>query len=157
MALGDPRGVERVGEVDGDLVVGLIHQRRVAGRDADHLRSLDQALGPQEPDRQLVLEPRCPEGDRDSDRVLAGSGGADLERLLADDAIRAELQGRAADGHDPGRRDVAGRERRRVGVHEASVRSVPRQRIARRDWAGVGGRRRRAMGRGCIIRRWTTT
>ena len=64
------------------------------------------------PDRELVLEARGPHRDRDRDRVLAGTRGPDLERLLADDAVAAELEVGAADGHDPGRRDVAGRRRR---------------------------------------------
>ena len=73
------------------------------------LGPVDQALGPQEADRELVLGPGRPHRDRDRDRLLAGTRGADLERLLADDAVGAELERRAAHGDDPGRRDVAGR------------------------------------------------
>ena len=112
MALGDDARVERPGEADRDPVVGLVHLGRVAALDPEDLRALDQALGPQEADRQLVLEAGRPHRDRDRDRLLARTGGPDLERLLADDAVAAELERRAADGDDPGRRDVAGRGRR---------------------------------------------
>ena len=110
-----------MGETDRDLVVGLTHRRRIAHRDANDLTPLDETLGPQEPDRQLVLEAGRAQRDRDCDRVLAGSGGADLERLLADDAIGPELEGLAADGDDPGGRHLAGRRGEGLGAHCASV------------------------------------
>src|SRR4029079_11205640 len=98
MALGDTRGVERAGKVHGDLVVGLVHRRRVAERGSDDLGALDQALGPEEADRELLLEARGPHRDRDGPRILARSGGPDLERLLADDPVAAKFERRAADG-----------------------------------------------------------
>ena len=112
--LRDDARVERPGEADRDPVVGLVHLAGVAGLEPQDLRAVDQALGLQEARRELVLEARGPHRDRDRDRVLAGTRGPDLERLLADDAVAAELEVGAADGHDPGRRDVAGRRRRRL-------------------------------------------
>jgi len=109
----------RTGEMDRHLVVRLVHRGGIAERRPDELGAVDQALGPEEADRELFLEARSAHGDRDRDRLLAGTGGADLERLFADDAVAAELQRRAADGHDPGRRHVPGR--RGDVLHGASV------------------------------------
>ena len=73
---------------------------------------VEQALGPQEPDGQLRLVAGRPHRDRDRDRVLARAGGPDLERLLADDAVVADLERLAADRHDPAARHVPdGRDR----------------------------------------------
>ena len=57
--------------------------------------------------RELLLVAGRAHGDRDLDRRLARPGCADLERLLADDEVVANLQLRAADRDDPGARDVA--------------------------------------------------
>ncbi len=114
MALGDDGGVERPGETDRDLVVGLVHLGRIAALDPEDLGALDQPLRPEESDRQLVLEPGRPHRDRDRDRLLARPRGPDLERLLADDAVGPELELGAAHGDDPGRRDVASR-RQEIG------------------------------------------
>jgi hypothetical protein len=82
--LRDLRGIERTGEMDCHLVVGLVHRRRVAGRRPDDLRSVDEPLRPEEADRELVLVTRRPHRDRDRNGVLARTGRPDLQRLLAD-------------------------------------------------------------------------
>ena len=69
----------------------------------------DEALGPEEPDGELVLVAGRAHRDRDGDRVLAGPGGPDLEGGFADDPVVAELERGAADGHDLGARHVADR------------------------------------------------
>jgi hypothetical protein len=129
--LRDARGVERAAEVDRDLVIRLVHRGRVAGRDAQDLRTVDQALGPQESDRELVLEAGGPHRDGHRDRILARAGCANLERLLADDAVRPELQGRSANRHDAGGRDVARRRGEGFAVHAVSVRRRPAGRTER--------------------------
>ena len=55
---------------------------------------VEEALGPQEPDRELGLVARRAHRDRDRDRVLARAGGPDLERRLADDPVVADLERR---------------------------------------------------------------
>ena len=117
--LRDLRRVEWASEMDGDLIVRLVHRRRVTGRRAKHLRPLDQPLGPQEPDRELVLVSGRAHRDRDRHRLLTRTRCPDLERLLAHDPIAAELDGSSANGDDPGRRHLAGRESQ--GVHVRSV------------------------------------
>ena len=52
----------------------------------------DEALGPEEPDGELILVARRSHRDGDRDRVLPGPGGPDLERRLADHAVVAELE-----------------------------------------------------------------
>ena len=81
----------------------------------------EQALAGQEPERELLLVAGRAHRDRDLDRLLARAGGTDLERLLADDEVVADLQLGAADGDDPRARDVARRQLR-----------VERGRLARR-------------------------
>jgi len=92
MTLRDPGCVERTGQVDRHLVVGLVHPARVPERGPDDLGSVDEALGPEEADRQLLLETRGSHRDRDGNRPLAGTGGPDLERLLAHHAVASELE-----------------------------------------------------------------
>ena len=122
MPLGNDGCVKRTREADGYAIVRLVHLSGIAGLDPDHLGALDQALRTQEADGQLVLVSGRPHRDRDGDRRLARTGGADLQRLLADDTVRAVLEGGSADGHDAGRRDVAGR---RGGIsHRRQFRSV---------------------------------
>jgi hypothetical protein len=106
VALGDARRIERLREPHDHRVIGLVERRRVAGLNRNHLRAFDQAFGPQEPDRQFVLEPRGSHRDSHRDGVLARSGGPDLEWLLAHDPVCADFEGVAADGHDPGSRHV---------------------------------------------------
>ena len=146
MALGDDGGVERPGQADRDPVVRLAHLGRIAALDPQDFRTLDQPLGPQEPDRELVLESGRAHRDRDRHRLLPGPGRPDLERLLADDAVGAVFQFGAADGDDPGRRDVAGR-REEIGhdgqSSDASFGDGRRQRI---DPGRTGLPRRSAIG-----------
>ena len=92
MALGDLRIVERARQADDDRVVGLAERPRVAAGRAQHLLAVEQALGREEPDRQLRLVAGRPHRDRDRDRVLARAGGPDLERRLADDPVVADLE-----------------------------------------------------------------
>ena len=80
---------------------GWLSDAGIAAARAEHLLAVEQALGPQEADRELGLVARRPHRDRDRDRVLARPGGADLERRLADDPVVADLERFAADGHDP--------------------------------------------------------
>ena len=63
--------------------------------------------------------------DRDLHGLLARTGGADLERLLADDEVVADLELIAPNGHDFRARDVA---RGQVGIERRSrpiVRAIP--------------------------------
>ena len=92
MPLGDLRIVERARQPDHDRVVGLAERRGIAAGRAEHLLAVEQALGPQEPDRQLGLVAGRPHRDRDRDRVLARTGRPDLERRLADDPVVADLE-----------------------------------------------------------------
>ena len=69
--------------------------------DPAHLRALDEALGAQEADRELVLVARRAHRHGHCDRFLVRPGGPDLERLLADDAIGTDLERVAADRDDP--------------------------------------------------------
>src|SRR6266576_2544841 len=101
MALRDLRIVERTGQPDDDGVVGLAERSRVAAGYAQHLLIVEQALGPQEADRQLAFVAGRPHRDRDRDRILARAGRADLERRLADDPIVADLERRTAHRDDP--------------------------------------------------------
>ena len=121
MALGDARRVERPGEPDDDAVVGRPMRGRIAELDAADLVPVDQAFGPQEADGQLVLVARRPHRHGDRDRLLARSGSADLERLLADDPVGADLERAAAHGNDPRRRDVAGQARCRTASCPGSL------------------------------------
>ena len=112
MALGHLRIVERPRQADHDRVVGLAQRAGIAAARAEHLLALEQPLGPQEPDGELRLVARRAHGDRHRDRILARSGGADLERRLADDPVVADLERLATDGHDPSARHVPnGRDR----------------------------------------------
>ena len=81
------------------------------------------------PIAELGLVPRRPHRHRHRDRFLAGTGGTDLERLLADDPVAADLERAAADRHDPGRGDVAGRGRERIHGRKCRSRG-PRCRAA---------------------------
>ena len=74
--LGDGAGIERARQPDGDPVVGLVHVGRVAGLDPEDLGALDQTLGAEEADGQLVLVAGRPHRDRDRHRLLARTGGA---------------------------------------------------------------------------------
>ena len=148
MALGDLGIIERLREPDEDRVVGLAERAGVAAARAEHLLAVEQALGEEEADRELGLVAGRPHRDRDRDRVLARSGGADLERRLADDAVVADLERFAADRHDPvaghvpdGRRRVAGQ-----AGHVVASSAVPErcQRIAG-DLGGVEGLAERAQ------------
>ena len=69
---------------------------------------VDQPLGPQEADGQLVLVPGRAHRDRDVDRVLARSAGPDRERLLARQPVLAHLDASAANGDHPGERGLRG-------------------------------------------------
>ncbi len=86
----------------------------------------DQALAPQEADGELILVTGRAHRDRDGDRILARTGGADLQGGLADHAIVAKLERLAANGHDPDARDVADGFEALVGhgVADATVRPV---------------------------------
>ena len=136
VALRDRARVERVGKVDGDLVVGAAVRRRVGEREpVDGRGVVDQALGAQEPRGQLALVPGGAHRDRDVDRRLARAGGADRERLLAAQPVVALLDRPAAV-----RRDAdAGRlplDRGRLRVGGSTVRGhaaiVPGRRHAAR-------------------------
>ena len=96
-------------QADHDRVVGLAQRAGIAGTRAEHLLAIEQPLGPQEPDGELRLVARRAHGDRDRDRFLARSSGADLERRLADDAVVADLERLATDSHDPSAGHVANR------------------------------------------------
>ena len=128
---------------------------------ADHLGAVDQALGPQEADRELGLVAGRPHRDGDRDRLLARTGGPDLERRLADDPVVADLERLAADGHDPAAGDVPGRRwwpaaggrrawphhRRRADARPGPVGAAAR--VPGRTRAGPCWRRsRRTAGRG---------
>jgi hypothetical protein len=126
VALGDARRVERPREVDRDLIVRLVHAGGIAHRRPEHLGPFDQALGPEESDRELVLVTGRAHRDRDRDRLLARARGADLERLLAHDAVATELDGRAPNRDDAGRRHVSRGRAERVDVHDPSVARAPR-------------------------------
>ena len=121
MPFGHGRRVERAREADDDRVVGLVERRGVAalGR-RDVLGAVDQALRPQESDGELRLVAGRPHRDRHRDRVLVGTGRADLQRRFAHDAVGADLERLATHGHDGAGRDVAGRRDARV-VHARSV------------------------------------
>ena len=106
MALGDRRGVEGAHEPDDDRVLRLGERRRVAGLDGVDVVVADQPLGAEEPDRQLDLGPRRPHRDRDRHRLLPGPGGADLERLFADERVVARLGHVATDRQHPRGGDV---------------------------------------------------
>ena len=120
MPFRDGGRIEWLGQPDHDRVVGLVERRRVAALGRDDLRALDQALRPEEPDRQLRLMTRGPHRDRDRDRILVRAGRTDLQRRLADDPIRPDLERLATHGHDGTRGDVSGRWDARV-VHARSV------------------------------------
>ena len=122
MALGDYGSVERLGQTDRDPIVRLVHLGRIAPLDPEHLRPVDQSLGPEEPDRQLVLEPGRAHRDGNRDGLLARPRGPDLERLLADDPVGPVLQLRATHGDDAGRGDVASR-REEIGHGRQSRRA----------------------------------
>ena len=94
VALGDPRRVERrAPRWTVTSSSGWRMRRRVAERRrATTSGAVDQPLGPQEPDRQLVLVARGPHRDGDRRRVLAGSAGPDLQRLLARQPVLADLE-----------------------------------------------------------------
>ena len=68
---------------------------------AEHLLTVEETLGAEEPDGQLRLVARGPHRDGDGDRLLARTGCPDLERRLADDAVIADLERFAANRHDP--------------------------------------------------------
>ena len=89
------RRVDPPREADEDGVVRLGHEARVADIDAQDLVALEQALGRQEPDRELLLVARRPHRDRDVHGGLARAGGADLQRLLADDQVVPRAPARA--------------------------------------------------------------
>ena len=108
MALGDARGIEGARQANERGVVRLVHRRRIAGLDPEHLRPFDEALGAQEADRELVLVAGSPHRHRHCNRFLVRPGCSDLERLLADHAIGSHLERVATDRDDPRRRDVAG-------------------------------------------------
>ena len=59
MALGDLRIVERAGQADHDRVVGLAERPGSPPARAQHLLAVEQALGPEEADRQLGLVARA--------------------------------------------------------------------------------------------------
>ena len=84
-----------------------IDRALVLGRDAQHVRPVDQALGAQKADGQLVLVAGSPHRHGNGDRLLTRPGGPDFEGLLADHPIRANLQRVAPDRDDPRRRHVA--------------------------------------------------
>jgi hypothetical protein len=114
------RRVERVRQAHDDRVIGLVEGDRVTRLRSDDLRSLDQALRAQEPDRELRFVARRAHRDRDGHGLLLRARRADLEGRLADDAIRPDLERVAAHGHDGPGRDVPGRRDARV-VHVRSV------------------------------------
>ena len=151
MPLGNEGRVERPRKPNRHAIVRLVHLGRVAGLDPEHLGAVDETFRPQEADGELVLVAGRPHRDGDGDRRLTWAGGADLEhpllvvvpadrdhgqarpfdlepagleRLFADDTIRAVLESGSPDRHDPGRRDVA-RRGSEVG-HRRQFRSVPR-------------------------------
>jgi PPOX class probable F420-dependent enzyme len=117
--LGHGRGIERPVELDDHRVVGRGELRWVAESDAANLGTFDQALRPKEPDRQLILVPGGAHRDGDGDRVLVGTRGPNLERLLGHNPIGAHLESGSAHGHDPGAGDVTRGWRRRVGHRRA--------------------------------------
>ena len=106
MPFGHLRIVERLRQPDEDGVVRLAERARIAAGRAEDLLAVEQALGPEEADGELRLVAGRPHRDRDRDRVLARSRGADLERRLADDPVVADLERLAAHGHDPVTRHV---------------------------------------------------
>ena len=108
MALGHDRGIERPLEANDHGVVGLGQGGRIAELDRGDIRVADQALGPQEADRELGLRAGRAHRDRHGNRLLARSGRPDLHRLLADERVVALLDDVAADRHDPVARDVSG-------------------------------------------------
>ena len=107
MALGDARGIECARQANHRGVVRLVHRLWIAGLDPEHLRAFDEALGAQEADRELVLVARRAHRHGHGDRLLVRPGSPDLERLLADHAIGADLEPVAAHGDDSGRCHVA--------------------------------------------------
>src|SRR6185369_4700745 len=94
-----------------DRVVGLVQRPRITGLDPDHLRPLDEALRAQEADRELVLVARRAHRHGHGHRLLVRPGGPDLEWLLADNTIGADLDPVAAYGDDPRRCHVTSRRR----------------------------------------------
>ena len=133
MALGDARGIEGARQANDDRVVRLVHRPRIAGLDPEHLRPLDEALGAQEADRELVLVAGRAHRHGDGHRLLVRPGSPDLERLLADHAIGTDLEPVTANRDDSRRRHVAGG--RREGLvdslgHRPSL--VPRVPVADR-------------------------
>jgi hypothetical protein len=109
MTLGDRRIVEGNRQAHDDRVIGLVERDRVAMLPGGDLRSLDEPLGPQEPDREVPFVARRTHRDRHGDGVLVRSSSPDLERRLPDHEVSAHLERVAAHRNDRPRGDVPGR------------------------------------------------
>ena len=133
-------------EPDDDRVLGLGERRRVAGLDGVDVVVADQPLGAEEPDGQLDLGPRRPHRDRDRHRLLAGPGGADLERLFAHERVVARLGHVATDRQHPRGGDVPDGQvgqvgPRRPGAHRGWLIGDAHPARRSRNRAGAIGRR----------------
>ena len=127
--------VERAGQADEDRVVGLAERGRVAALGPDDLRTVDESLGPQEPDRELRLVTGRPHRDRDRDRLLPRTGRPDLQR-----APRRRSGRRGPPGRRRGRPRSDGSRRGGSGRHGASPR--PGMRLASSGTGEVRAARR---------------
>ena len=128
MPLRHGRVVERPGQAHDDRVVGLAE--RQPGRRGSVSTTSGPSIRPsvrRNPTASSASSPGRAHRDGHGDRFLTRTGGADLERRLADDAVAAHLERRAAHRHDRARRDVARRRclRLDLGSHHGECTGRP--------------------------------